>query len=142
MSRPVARPYYLVGVETISILDGAGHYLELPSLTTTQRDALSPSNGMMIYNSTTNQIEAYQNGAWDVIGGGVDTPWTEDHDASGYSLRNLLALDISTTIPTGKTVNVASGQFTQILLPVEHYTNGIAIDGTLQVDGGLLLVGL
>ena len=142
MSRPVARPYYLVGVETISILDGAGHYFELPSLTTAQRDALAPDNGMMIYNTTTSQIEAYQNGAWDVIGGGIDTPWTEDHDAGGYSLNNTLSVNVSTTIPAAKTVAIASGQFIQLLLPIEHYTNGIAIDGILQVDGGFLFVGL
>jgi hypothetical protein len=33
-------------------------------LTTTQRDAISAENGMLIYNSTTNVIEARQSGAW------------------------------------------------------------------------------
>lgn len=37
---------------------------KLVSLTTTQRDALTPENGYMIYNTTTNQIEGYENGAW------------------------------------------------------------------------------
>lgn len=36
----------------------------LTSLTTTERDALTAVNGMMIYNTTSNQIEAYENGAW------------------------------------------------------------------------------
>ena len=36
----------------------------LPSLTTTVRDSLSAINGMLIYNTTTNRIEAYENGAW------------------------------------------------------------------------------
>lgn len=35
-----------------------------PRLTTTQRDALTPSNGMFIYNATTNQFEGYENGGW------------------------------------------------------------------------------
>jgi len=52
------------------IADGAGHYLQVPKLTTAQRDALTPVNGMLIYNSTTNQFERYQNGAWGAFGGG------------------------------------------------------------------------
>lgn len=37
----------------------------LASMTTTQRNAVtSPANGDMIYNSTTNQIESYENSAW------------------------------------------------------------------------------
>lgn len=55
--------------ETVTITDGAGHYLKLPKLTTSQRDALTPGNGMLIYNSTTNQFERYQNGSWGAFGG-------------------------------------------------------------------------
>ncbi len=36
----------------------------LPRLTTTQRDALTATNGMVIYNTTNNRIEAYENGSW------------------------------------------------------------------------------
>lgn len=38
--------------------------LKANTLTTTQRDALTPANGMIIYNSTTGQIEKYENGSW------------------------------------------------------------------------------
>lgn len=48
----------------VLISDGAGHYLQLPTLTTAQRDALTPVNGMQIYNSTLSQVEIYANGAW------------------------------------------------------------------------------
>lgn len=41
----------------------------LPSrLTTTERDALTAIDGMLIYNTTTNQHEGYQNGAWTAFG--------------------------------------------------------------------------
>lgn len=36
----------------------------LASLTTTQRDAFTAVNGDMIYNSTTNKLQGYQNGTW------------------------------------------------------------------------------
>jgi len=45
----------------------AGNYLRLPSLTTVQRDALTAVAGMLIYNSTTSQIERYQGSAWDGV---------------------------------------------------------------------------
>lgn len=38
--------------------------ITLGSLTTTQINALTPTNGMLVYNSTINQFCGYQNGAW------------------------------------------------------------------------------
>ncbi len=55
----------------------------LPRMTTVQRDAIAvPSNGMMIYNTTTNTINAYENGAWGAGGGGdVSGPGGSTNDA-------------------------------------------------------------
>ena len=36
----------------------------VPRMTTAQRDALTPVNGMIIYNTTANQFNFYENGAW------------------------------------------------------------------------------
>lgn len=38
--------------------------IKLISLTTTQRDALTPANGMVIYNTTNARAEQYTSGAW------------------------------------------------------------------------------
>lgn len=43
---------------------GAGTYLKMPSLTTAQRDALTPAAGMVIYNSTTAKLQCYAGGIW------------------------------------------------------------------------------
>ena len=63
-------------------------------------------------------------------------------DMHSYAIHNILTTDIATTIPTGYTSTIAAGQFTQVLLPVDHYSAGIQVDGTLQVDGGFLLMGV
>jgi hypothetical protein len=36
----------------------------LPSLTTTERDALTAANGMLVYNTSTNTLQGYENGSW------------------------------------------------------------------------------
>jgi hypothetical protein len=63
-------------------IDGAGNFISLDTLsnqakvvfnqgvthhsgiTTTQRDAMTPENGYIIYNSTTNKFQGYANGVW------------------------------------------------------------------------------
>jgi hypothetical protein len=37
------------------------------SYTTTERNALTPANGWVIYNTTTNQLQVYANGAWAIL---------------------------------------------------------------------------
>lgn len=39
-------------------------FVQFGSLTTTQRDALTAANGMVIYNTSDNKFQGYENGAW------------------------------------------------------------------------------
>ena len=60
-----------VGIRTNSIdpgaaleVDGTTGGILFPRLTTTERDALTLTNGLVIYNSTTNKLQVYAGGAW------------------------------------------------------------------------------
>lgn len=60
-----------VGIRTNSIdtgaaleVDGTTGGILFPRLTTTERDALTPTNGLVIYNSTTDKLQVYAGGAW------------------------------------------------------------------------------
>ena len=69
----------LDGVPTIEsgvIIDNTGgdEYLQIPSLTTGERNALTPVNGMMVYNETTAEFNKYEGSAWlNFSGGGITT---------------------------------------------------------------------
>ena len=39
-------------------------FVQFGSLTTTQRNALTAANGMVIYNTRDNKFQGYENGAW------------------------------------------------------------------------------
>lgn len=43
-------------------------YMIIGGKTTTERDALTPVNGMMIYNSTVHKFQGYANGVWVDLG--------------------------------------------------------------------------
>jgi hypothetical protein len=55
----------LTAPDGLIVTGGAtGGAFRLPSFTTTQRNALTASNGDMIYNTTTNKAQVRENGAW------------------------------------------------------------------------------
>ena len=98
--------------------------LTIPSGTTAQRDG-SPAVGMFRHNSTLNQFEGYNNGAWGAIGGGAGATgggtdevfFESDQTATtSYSITaNKNAHTVSPTINSGVTITVPSGAILVIL---------------------------
>jgi hypothetical protein len=80
--------------------------LVIPRLTTAQRDILTPSNGMMVYNTTTNKFNVFQNEIWDVLETGtvggdatyiLQTPDTDLPNAQALSALTTGVLKSTTT---------------------------------------------
>lgn len=83
-------------VPYLKVLSGAGHYVFLPVLTTTQRNALTASAGYLIYNSTTGQVEEYTGSAWRSVGQGV----LSTHEALATGVHGVGAGDLVGTTLT------------------------------------------
>ena len=102
-------------------MTGTG-YIDVPAGTSTQRDALTASNGMFRYNTTDNAFEGYANGAWGAIGGsggatggGSDDVFYENSQnvTTDYTItdgKNAMSAG-PITIDSGVTVEVGSGEF-------------------------------
>ncbi len=98
--------------------------LNIPSGTTAQRDG-SPAVGMFRHNSTLNQFEGYNNGAWGAIGGGSGTTGggtdelfleTDQTMTTNYTLTaNKNAMTISPVINSGVTITVPAGAILVII---------------------------
>ena len=108
--------------DALILPDGAGYYLHIPILTTVQRDGLTPTAGMVIYNSTTTQFQKYENAAWR-----ADLGFNSDHGGLGglgdddhtqYQLKSLLTTqgDIIYATAASTWARLAKGTATQQLI--------------------------
>jgi len=57
----------LISADIPSNLNLLGDYVKIPSATTTERDALTPAVGMMLYNSTLGMLQQYNASGWTSI---------------------------------------------------------------------------
>lgn len=92
--------------------------LLLPRMTTTQRDALTAANGMVVYNSTVNEVQAREGGAW--VGASTKTynvksygatgdGSTDDTTAISNALTDAMAANASLYFPKGTYKVAGSG---------------------------------
>lgn len=51
------------------------NFVIVPKVTTTQRNALTATNGMLVYDNTANAFYKYENGAWSTFAGGSGSVW-------------------------------------------------------------------
>ena len=112
------------GTFTGKVIHNYTSSLTVPSGTTAQRDG-SPAVGMFRHNSTLNQFEGYNNGAWGAIGGGAgatgggtDEVFFESDQTvtTSYTLSSgKHAHTVSPTINSGVTITVPSGAILVIL---------------------------
>lgn len=99
-------------------LDVAGNakidgFVQTGSLTTTERNALTAANGMILYNETTNQLESYENGAWGATGGGggasignftLGSSIIDTTDSSGIIMTPAVTVSSDLTVENNLTV--------------------------------------
>ena len=76
----------------------------LDSFTTTERDALTETNGMSLYNRTTDSVEFYEDGAW-----------RSGTDISGLTISGAAPGDIFYVNPTGDIARLPIGPFSYAL---------------------------
>ena len=112
------------GTFTGKIIHNYTSSLNIPSGTTAQRDG-SPAVGMFRHNSTLNQFEGYNNGAWGAIGGGAGATGggtdevffeSDTNETTNYTITSgKNAHTVSPVINSGVTVTVPSGSLFVIL---------------------------
>lgn len=120
--------------EWVVVIDGAGHFIQLPSLTTAERNALTAVNGMQIYNSTTNQIEDYDNGAWRARGQlAVNTHTALTTGVHGVTGTVLGTEDVDDTPVDGATTAPVSSNWA--------YDHAAALDAHTRDMGQILRTG-
>ena len=112
------------GTFTGKIIHNYTSSLTIPSGTTAQRDG-SAAVGMFRHNSTLNQFEGYNNGAWGAIGGGAGSTGggtdevffeSDTNVTTNYTITSgKNAHTVSPVINSGVTVTVPSGSLFVIL---------------------------
>ena len=85
--------------------------IKLLSLTTTQRNALTPANGMLIYNTTTATVQKYEAGAW--VDSGTPAAHASTHASAGSDPLTLAQSQVtSLTTDLAAKLSIAGGTMT------------------------------
>lgn len=113
--------------DTVEFATSGNEYLKLASLTTTERNALTAANGMIIYNETTGVINSREGGAWVTSTSGTVVNASES--AAGK-------VEIST--PTENAAATSAGGSGALLVP--HVADMVQVSGDSGVTAGAIPV--
>ena len=103
-------PAQRLDVRGNAIVEG---WIQTGSLTTAERDALTAANGMILYNTTTTQLESYENGAWGATGSGggasignftLGSSTIDTTDSSGIIMTPAVTVSSDLTVENNLTV--------------------------------------
>lgn len=122
------------------VVSGTSSYVKLPELTTTQRDALTPSEGMLIKNSTTGTNQQYVGGSWVDIG---DAGTNDASTTVAGKVEEATLAEVSAGTAAGGT---GARLFLNPSLTKKDSTgaaegNVVALNGSAKVDPSLLGTG-
>ena len=105
-------------------------YVRTGSYSTTGRNALSPVNGMIIYNTITNQMESYENGVWGPLG--------SSGPATSLGNISVVGSTLTTTDSSGFIFNAMSDFTSNVNIDSDlHVMNNIYCDSVLSTNPGV-----
>jgi len=111
--------------DALILPDGAGKYIHIPILTTVERDALTPTAGMLIYNSTTTQFNKYENTAWR-----ADLGFNSHHgDLSGLTDDDHTIYQKESLLTTAGDIAYATADSTWARLPIGTASQFLRVNG-------------
>jgi len=116
--------------------ESGDEYLRVPRLTTTQRTALTATNGMVVYDTTLNLFCKYENGFWAPLGVGQTTSVTAAYTAilTDHAIAcNASAGAFTISLPTAVGINGKE----YIIIKTDSSSNAVTVDpsGTETIDG-------
>lgn len=90
---------------------GVSKVVTVAVMTTTQRDALAAVEGMIIFNSTTDQLEEYDGSTWQAVGQVILTTHEADYDLHNKVVRKSANETVtnSTTLQNDNELKLAIG---------------------------------
>ena len=100
--------------------------LRLPNLTTTERNLVTPAEGLIIENITTGTIQIYLGGIWVDLGIGTPTPNASTLVSGKVQMTNQATFDAGTVTGTTGAFNVSDPSIIQLGIQ-----KGAQVSGTL-----------
>ena len=147
----------LIHADIPSNLNLLGDYVKIPSATTTERDALTPAVGMLLYNTTLGIMQQYNSVGWASIDSQpTDSSFTYPEgtalDPAGSTTETLVitgtnfsvgvTVAIDGTAPTATTRN-SSTQITITGFPAKSaatYSNGLVVTNASGLVGSIDII--